>query len=158
MVRKQDGMTLVEVLATLLLSSLFILLIWTTVAISMRYNIVETKKLKMQKEANYIITDIQRIHRSFECYQITTDDQGTWRSSKCSNGEVITIYSNSDYRYLLDGYPSEIYTKPIKDKEEDYSYELSVKIYELDNNNDNNPNLEVKTVISRYEENTREGD
>ena len=60
MIKKQSGMTLVEVLVVLVLSSLVTLLIWTTVSISIKYNINETKKLRLQQEMNYIITKLQK--------------------------------------------------------------------------------------------------
>ena len=65
------GMTLIEVLATILLVSIVVVLIWTGVFISMRYNVAETKKLHLQQEANYIITEVQRIHRSCDSYDLT---------------------------------------------------------------------------------------
>ena len=64
-------MTLVEVLVVLVLSSLVILLIWTTVSISMKYNITETKKLRLQQEMNYIITKLQQEHRIRDCYDVS---------------------------------------------------------------------------------------
>ena len=154
MFKKQTGMTLVEVLATLLVSSLVIILIWTTVAISMKYNIIETQKLQMQKDVNYIITDIQRIHRNYECYQITLGDQGAWESSKCPSGEIISRYSNPKYKFVLVAPTEQIYTKLLKDEKENYkaSYELTVRIYEIGNDDYERPDLEVKTMISRFEE------
>ena len=152
MIKKQNGMTLVEVLATLLISSLAIMLIWTTVAISMKHNIVETKKLQMQQEVNYIITDLQRIHRKYDCYQIKNVN-GEWSSVDCSNGKTISTYSNSKFKYELSGYPEMVYTKQ-KSAEtagEAYSpsYSLAVK---LSNSDDKGPTLEVSTTISRFDE------
>ncbi|PID21426.1 hypothetical protein CSV61_09375 [Sporosarcina sp. P3] len=61
-------MTLVEVLATLLLVTLVTGLIWTTISISSRSNILETNKLRLQQEGNYISTEILRIHRTCKEY------------------------------------------------------------------------------------------
>lgn len=152
MIKKESGMTLVEVLATLFLSSLVIMLIWTTVAISIKYNIVETKKLQMQQEANYIITDLQRIHRKYDCYQIKSEN-GEWSSVNCANGNTISKYPNSKFKYELIGYPEIVYTrhKEAKAAGKAYSasYPLTVKISNLD---EKGSILEISTTISRFDE------
>src|SRR5690606_7167197 len=75
MKKDENGMTLVEVLVTLVLVSLVITLIWTTVMVSMKYNIVETNKLRWQQEANRIITVIQQLHRKCDTYSLTATHQ-----------------------------------------------------------------------------------
>ncbi|ARJ37830.1 hypothetical protein SporoP8_02360 [Sporosarcina ureae] len=62
-------MTLVEVLATLLLVTLVTGLIWTTISISSRSSVLETNKLRLQQEGNYISTEILRIHRTCKEYE-----------------------------------------------------------------------------------------
>lgn len=152
MIKKQKGMTLVEVLATLLISSLFIILIWTTVTISMKHNLIETKKLQMQLEANYIISDLQRIHRISKCYQIIKENEG-WKSVECSSGNIISTYSNTEFKYDLSGFPEMIYTKQIEAKkaEKPYSpsYLLTVRVSNFD---DKGPSLEISTTVSRFDE------
>jgi len=154
--KKQDGMTLVEVLATLLLSSLVIMLIWTTVAITMKYNLTETKKLQMQQDANYIITDIQRIHRKYDCYQIIKqENNGSWEVQECANGKIISVYSNPAFQYELSEQPEKIYTK---NKQDDInglytpSYLLIVEVYVTENKG---PSIKVQTTISRIDERTK---
>lgn len=144
-------MTLVEVLATLLLSSLVIMLIWTTVAISMKYNIVESKKLQMQQDANYMITDIQRIHRKYDCYKITEKDSGSWEVQDCENGKVISVYTSSIYKYKVDGPVNKIYTKDEPPLNGSYypSYDLSIKVSDLTKEK---PFVEIETTISRIDE------
>lgn len=68
--RNERGMTLVEVLATLALVTLVTGLIWTTISISSRSNIIETNKLRLQQEGNYISTEILRIHRTCKEYEV----------------------------------------------------------------------------------------
>ena len=70
--KHEKGMTLVQVLVTLVLVSLVGALIWTTVTISMNYNITETKKLRLQQEMNYIITKLQQdtVERDRERYEV----------------------------------------------------------------------------------------
>jgi len=51
--KNESGVTLVELLAVLVLISIVTAIIWNTVFISMRHNTTETKKLRLQQEANY---------------------------------------------------------------------------------------------------------
>lgn len=152
MIRKQKGMTLVEVLASLLITSLVIILIWTTILISIKYNIVESNKIQMQQEVNYIITDLQRIHREFNCYQIKSVN-GEWRSIDCSNGYTISTYSNPEFKYQISGYPEYIYTVQkdavVAGKSYSPSYPLKVKGFYADKAS---LILEITTTISRFDE------
>lgn len=142
MIKKQNGMTLIEVLATLVLTSLVIMLIWTTVTISMKYNLAETKKLRMQQEANYIITKIQDIHRTKECYQITNTANEIVIEG-CEN-EDFTLSLRSDYQF------GSVFAKGVeivRPEEED----LSITLVLMDKENKTRY-IEIETIITRYKE------
>lgn len=64
----ERGMTLVEVLATLVLLSLVAGIIWSTISISTKLNVAETSTLRLQQESNYIIAELQKIHRKCDSY------------------------------------------------------------------------------------------
>lgn len=77
----ESGISLVELLATLALVSIVISLIWTAFSVSTKFNLIETQKLKLQQEANYIVAEVQRLHRICDSYtfilsaeQITIDN------------------------------------------------------------------------------------
>lgn len=143
MLRKQNGMTLVEVLAVLVLSSLVILLIWTTAMTALKYNITETKKLRMQEEANYIITEIQRIHRQCSQYELIV------KIDEISMKNCIGPNSISD-RLISRGfnYNGTTYLKDkIDAKKKDASIPLTLVINDLDNAR---LEMEITTTISRY--------
>ncbi|MDV6377234.1 hypothetical protein ORD22_03035 [Sporosarcina sp. GW1-11] len=102
---KQDerGMTLVEVLATLLLVTLVVGLIWTTVSISSRHNILETDKLKLQQEGNYITTEIQRLHRTCKEYEFVVQANKV-SIENCKVGNPIKLENHiisEEYSYSL---------------------------------------------------------
>lgn len=67
----EKGMTLVEVLATLLLMSLVTGVIWTTISIATKFNVSETSTLTLQQETNYIIAELQQVHRHCKTYELT---------------------------------------------------------------------------------------
>lgn len=71
MSKQEDGITLVEVLAALVLLSLVTAIIWSTISIATKFNISETSTLRLQQEANYIIADLQQVHRHCDSYRLT---------------------------------------------------------------------------------------
>lgn len=64
----ERGITLVEVLATLVLLSLVTGVIWSTISQSAKLNVAETSTLRLQQESNYIIAELQKIHRKCDSY------------------------------------------------------------------------------------------
>ncbi|MHA6251454.1 PilW family protein [Oceanobacillus sp. CAU 1775] len=68
MLKNEKGITLVELLAALVISLFVAGIVYSVVIFSMNYNKVETTKTSLQQEANYIITELQRIHRHNPSY------------------------------------------------------------------------------------------
>lgn len=99
--RNESGMTLIEVLATLLLTGLIIGLIWTTVMISMKYNIAETKKTDLQKEGTYIISKLQQIHRSNDCYEFNLSPNSI-SANNCSGNSVFNEVISEGFIYSFE--------------------------------------------------------
>lgn len=73
--RNQKGITLVELLAALLISSLVIIILMTTLSIGFKYNISESKKVRLQQEANLVIATITSKHRDGECYKLDVEEE-----------------------------------------------------------------------------------
>lgn len=142
MLRKQNGMTLVEVLAVLILSSLVVLLIWTTVMTSIKYNVTETKKLRMQEEANYIITEVQRIHRQCSQYEITVSANEI--HMKNCEGPISDRLISQGYNYN-----GTIYVKDkIDAKRKNAFIPFTLVISDVE---DERLEIDISTTISRYE-------
>jgi len=87
--KNESGVTLVELLAVLVLISIVTAIIWNTVFISMRHNTTETKKLRLQQEANYVIAEIQQYHRQCDSYRLTI------KGSEVSMKDCVRESSNS---------------------------------------------------------------
>lgn len=141
MLRKQNGMTLVEVLAVLVLSSLVILLVWTTAMTAIKYNITETKKLRMQEEANYIISEIQRIHR--QCNQYELNVSAGEISVKNCEGPISDRLISRGYNFNGTTYAKD----KIDAKKKDASIPFTLVINDLENDR---LEVEITTTISRY--------
>nr|WP_285851915.1 prepilin-type N-terminal cleavage/methylation domain-containing protein [Sporosarcina luteola] len=139
--KKQNGMTLVEVLAVLVLTSLVILLIWTTVMTAIKYNVTETKKLRLQEEANYIITEVQRIHRQCNQYELNVSE-GEITLVNCdgpiSDRAISRGYNFNGTTYIKD---------KIDAKKKDASIPFTLVITDLENDR---LKVEITTIISRY--------
>lgn len=121
-IKNEKGVTLVELLAVLVLVSMVATIILTTFFIATKYNITETKKLKMQQEANYIITKVLQKHRTTDsCYNLNVvDESGNVVAkgkkiifSDCSEPSVIgvEVVIADSFMYTLTEPKNEIHPK-----------------------------------------------
>lgn len=141
MKKNQSGMTLVEVLATLILLSLIGTLIWTTFFTSAKYNIKETTKLHLQQEANYIITKIQQQHRQLDCYQLEITEDAV-ELFDCENPKMLIETISSDYKY------ESVALQKVEPKLK--SGDLRLKLTVKDPLKDSKLKVDVETTITRY--------
>ncbi|MFC5603949.1 prepilin-type N-terminal cleavage/methylation domain-containing protein [Sporosarcina koreensis] len=153
MIKRQSGMSLVEVLVTLVLVSLVITLVWTTVLVSMKYNIVETKKLRWQQEANRIITEIQQYHRKCDTYDLMATHQKIQINHCIVNGvdkggEQIA----NDFYYAMyvdtDLAVEESKIYPIISKGINASYSIKLTVRDPAKEN---PKVTIDSKITRYQ-------
>ncbi|WP_082713398.1 prepilin-type N-terminal cleavage/methylation domain-containing protein [Sporosarcina koreensis] len=141
---RESGMTLIEVLAVLLLTALVMMLIWTTVLTSMKYNITETKKLKMQQEANYIITDLQHIHRKCDTYRLEERDGEIWMTDCTGVDAQSDKKIGSENNFKIIGLPTK---QEIRAKTTEASMNVNLVVADPVKNK---LKVSVSTVISRY--------
>lgn len=137
----QKGFTLVELLAVLLLLSMVVALVWTTVLTSMRYNLSETNKLKMQEEANLIITNLQNIHRKCDNYMIENRNGGIWMTG-CKNNILRDFQINTEENFLISGLP----LREIEARTSDSTLMLDLIIGDKTTKS----KVTISTAISRY--------
>lgn len=137
--KNESGMTLVEVLATLTILSMVVVLIWLTFSITAKYSIMETTKLQLQQDANYILTEIQQQHRQLECYKLDIKEDRVQLFNCDTTPELIKIIG-TNYKY------KEYNSGEIKPKEDNLSFTLTV----VDTKKNSKLKVEVETSISRY--------
>ncbi|WP_039043046.1 prepilin-type N-terminal cleavage/methylation domain-containing protein [Sporosarcina sp. ZBG7A] len=135
----QSGMTLVELLAVLVLVSLVTGIIWTAMNISVKHNALETTKIQLQQDANFIITKIQQKHRSSECYRLIIEEQEV-SLRNCEGNQESTEIIGQEFQY---GPLQDIELKPKKTS----MYELTLEVKDPLNRR---LSVSVPTVISRY--------
>ncbi|MFX3674581.1 MAG: type II secretion system protein [Paenisporosarcina sp.] len=66
----QKGVTLIELLATIVIFGIFSTIIWAFVLQTFKTNDVEISKNQLQQESNTILNAIEEIHRKSDSYKI----------------------------------------------------------------------------------------
>ena len=154
MQKQEEGMTLVEVLAALVLLALVTTIIWSTVSIATKFNVSETSTLRLQQEANYIITDLQQVHRHCDSYRLTisrdevkvTECKGADGQSKDAYNKVISDQFN--YRFEDSG-KSPYLDRPYRPAKENLELQ-DFAVIDPVNNHGKEKAVQVPTIISRY--------
>jgi len=95
------GFTLIELLATLVLFSIFGIIIWSFFFQSLKFNDVETSKNQLQQEANLIVNTIQEVHISSDSYTISMDNSQTFL--KIANSNTNVTFDNKNIQYDISG-------------------------------------------------------
>lgn len=95
MLKNERGITLLEILAALVISSIIIGIIYSFLIIAVEYNSTETTKTRLQQEANYITTEIQRVHRKSDCYVLIIDSGGVIIAEECKDTDGDLLHDNT---------------------------------------------------------------
>ncbi|WP_442595272.1 prepilin-type N-terminal cleavage/methylation domain-containing protein [Neobacillus sp. D3-1R] len=110
MVKNSNGLTLIELLLALAISSVFIVIIWVFFFQGIQFSNIVSDKNSVQQEANYVLRSITRFHQTSKSVYTITFDQNPNASyfSFTNNIESITMesprFSYSIYQYNpLDG-------------------------------------------------------
>lgn len=143
-IKNEKGVTLLELLAVLVLTSLILTLIITTFVVFSNYNVTQTKKLRMQQEANYIISLILQTHRTAEAYELMIPSVDKLIIKECENEDPVCIGPESiignQFNYSLSINPGKI-----NPKKTDFETTLII----TDPQNDK-LQVEIKTRFTRY--------
>lgn len=143
-VKNEKGVTLIELLAVLVLVTMVGTLIMTTFFIANRFNVTETKKMKMQQEANYIITAVLQKHRTVdECYNLNVNDTGKKIIFSICDEPGTEVIIAENFKYKL----SELENR-VQPKVGDLSTTLTVSDPENEN-----LSVSVNTIFQRYKTN-----
>lgn len=164
MINDERGLTLVELLATLTLISLVTGIIWTTISIASQFSIGETTSLKLQQEANYIIAELQRFHRTCSEYNLTiTPEEISINECKINgneelSGKVIStgyIYGAFINKPAPDLTPSELlaineYEYYVEVKQRPLKNDIVFTYFAIEDPNNDKRFVNIPTTISRY--------
>lgn len=143
----EQGISLVEVLATLTILSIVGVLIWQVFFQGYKYSNDAVTKNTLTQEANVIVLKLTRIHQSNEEYTIKSSN-GIIEFLD-SNNNQITQYSSSKFTYsaLLNDY--EVNSQLVHPS--DKTQNLNIEIRVTDKNNPSNK-VSVKTLLYRLKD------
>ena len=95
----QKGVTLVELLATLVIFGIFSTIIWAFLFQTMQTNEVEISKNQIQQEANIILNALDEVHRKSSEYTIDYNNNGIIIKPMGSS-EIVFSNPQIDYKLL----------------------------------------------------------
>lgn len=142
--KNERGMTLIEILATLILISIICVAIWSTISIVTKNNVGEVTSLRLQQEANYIITSLQQVHRKCANYNLSiTSTKVEVSECKDSSGNGLPSFNS----IVSEGYQ---YSPNIDDMEvESSTDDIDLSPLIVTDQLNKKREVKIKTVISR---------
>jgi len=152
--RNHDGITLIELLATLAIMSIVSILIYGVLFNGINYSEKSKETVSIQQEMNILVAKITKTHESYASYDIVVNQNPNAKKiqllGKDATGKTVRVIeiSNDDYVYSLFNYKgnSEVPLSTVKTV--NTSQPLYIKII-IKNKKKPNQTSEVKTIISR---------
>jgi len=141
-IKNERGLTLVEVLATLIIFTLIFILAWSIFFQGTNYTKKAVSKNQLQQEVNVIISSLNSIHKRSTEYAATINScsfsiqytaQGVTKKEVFENSQMCIKLSN--------------FTSPVVPKTTDVEIELVIE----ENDNPNNK-VHINTLLSRLKE------
>jgi prepilin-type N-terminal cleavage/methylation domain-containing protein len=129
MMRKESGLTLVEVLASITILSIVGVIIWQIFIQGIEFSQKSVTNNRLQQEVNIVISTLSRIHRTSNLY--------TLNSSNCrievldSNGNQKALFENDQLCYQAFSNGSELVSASTNPNEHDLN--LEIRVYEKKN-------------------------
>lgn len=97
----ERGVTLLELLATLALFSIFAVIIWSFFFHSIKFNDIEISKNHLQQEANLIVNTLQQVHTKSTGYKISTNTSNS--SLTIENNQTVITFDKKNVQYSIEG-------------------------------------------------------
>jgi len=164
--KNSKGVSLVELIAALALVSLVAVLIMTTLSIGIKRSVVENDKLRIQQEANILVSKILADHRLGDPYclavingqllKMETSEQNALKCTPQNNIETLNnpLYNSEVYKIELKApeeviksyasVPTEI--NSINPKKEDVNLKITLSYKDLSRK----ASFSINTILSRY--------
>lgn len=106
--KDESGISLLELIAALLIASIIVVILMTTFSVGMKHNVSATDQLRLQQDANLIISKITAKHQQGECYNLANTNEQVFvisfdrdKDQMCSIEKERTMISNGSYRYSI---------------------------------------------------------
>lgn len=145
---KEDGITLIELLATLAILSLVIVITYSVFFNGLNYSKKANDAVALQQEMNITIESITKFHESQSAYDIKVD-QSPFASKITLIGSNTLVISNDQYEYSLYDFSGGTENLITDNKHINTSTEkLFIKMI-IRNKKNPDEKYELRTVISR---------
>ncbi|MEL3970894.1 prepilin-type N-terminal cleavage/methylation domain-containing protein [Rossellomorea oryzaecorticis] len=143
MIKNQNGLTLIEVLASLALLSVIGLVLWNVFFQGLSYSKKAVSQTAMQQEANMISMELTRIHQSHSTYRLVNTDCSIEIYDSESSPQPFDTFSHSEL--CISGITEEIDSSnsrdlvlTLHDKEHpENKFELTTTLYKLKGSSNN---------------------
>ncbi|WP_341302033.1 prepilin-type N-terminal cleavage/methylation domain-containing protein [Lysinibacillus sp. FSL H8-0500] len=144
-IKNQRGLTLVEVLASIIILSLVTILAWNIFFQGTKYSQKTISKNQMQQEANVIIANLNSIHKRSREYSVSSSD--------CRLSVVYTDQNRTEKEEIFENSQMCIQANALTVIPKTSNAEVHLIIEEK-----NNPNntIEINTLLSRLKEEEKE--
>lgn len=144
--KNQSGLTLIELLATITITSILSILIYNIFITGLLASLTAENTASLQQEANYLVTFIDDYHKRNESYTITIDEN----HKKITFTNIVTFETEviNNSRFLYDIYDTKnnvnaLHTIQIDSANKNFHIQLIVK-------SEKSPKTyEINTIISR---------
>jgi prepilin-type N-terminal cleavage/methylation domain-containing protein len=144
--KKENGLTLIEILAALSILSFVTIIVMNVLINGVNFSNQAKDEALMQQEANLILRNLTTFHETKSAYEISLDNYpvGQVIALSSSTGDVTTISNPQlQYRLFISNEPL-LEAQSLNAREES----LSIKIV-IEQRNNPDIKYEIKTVISR---------
>jgi len=144
--KNENGLTLVELLASIVIIAIISLALWNLFFNSMNHNSREVSKNQLQQEANLIINTIQNLHTKYKITNLEIDPTNSSLTISYRDKDSIsnqnTIFNNNNIKYEIK--TSESFTET----QTPQHFEFYLKLTSTKNEN---IKFEVRTTFSKLE-------
>jgi prepilin-type N-terminal cleavage/methylation domain-containing protein len=143
----ENGITLIELLATLAIVSFVSILLYGVLMDGFNYSKKSKEKVSLQQEMNIVVTSITKFHESYGSYEIKVDGPNSSKIQLIGTDKTIEL-SNPSYEYSLIDYKGVTETPFSPTTTVSTTQPLYLKIIIKDKKQPSQT-YEVKTIISR---------
>lgn len=159
--QNEKGITLIELLAVLLLASIIVGILTTTLSIGLNQKGTQSDKVRLQQEANLVISKITQKHRNGICYNLIDSNEElhfiTYKlDTDCGEETELTVESRDTKRTVVTDniFKYEINNNNFKGNPKKCDLKLRLTVKDPDNNK---LKVTVNTIISRIKTGDGEG-
>lgn len=145
---KEVGITLIELLATIVILSIVIVLTYSIFFNGLTSSEKANEQVNLQQEMNLLLTSITKLHENESSYAIIADKTPNASTVSLQGTNNTFKFSNSDFDYTLYYYQVIGNIEKHLDKTIHSAHALHITII-ISNKNQPNQKYEIKTIISR---------